>query len=88
METVTIKIDKEVKKIAEKQARMNGVPLSSFIASIFTSSFSLKTAYRAGETFNIKTTREMDRIMKDIKEGKNLSPVFKNTKDMKAYLEK
>ena len=32
--------------------------------------------------------RELLKISKDIKEGKNLSPRFKNVDEMKIYLEK
>ena len=90
METVTIKIDKEVKKVAEKQARREGVSLSDFFASTLASSVyrGANTDYRPGEKFNTKTAREIRQASKDIKMGKNLSPAFKTVAEMKKWLSK
>ncbi len=38
------------------------------------------------EKFNAKTRRILDKALKDIEEGKNLSPSFNNAKEAIAYL--
>ncbi len=86
METVTIKIDKKVKKEAQKQARQQGVSLSRLFSSKITTFFKPQTDdYGPEEKFNAKTAREMRQIMKDIKDGKNLEGPFSSVEEfMKA----
>jgi len=91
MDTVTIKINKEVKKVAQKQARREGISLANLFASRITSFFSYpisKEDFRSDEKLNARTIRELTKISKDAKEGKNLSPVFKTVEEMKKYLMK
>jgi antitoxin component of RelBE/YafQ-DinJ toxin-antitoxin module len=90
MDTVTIKIDKEVKKAAQKQARREGISLANLFASKLTSFFTYaikpREDHKPEEKLNAKTVRELLKISKDIKKGKNLSPVFHNVEDAINYL--
>ena len=45
-------------------------------------------ANRKEEKLNAKTRRLLMRALKDIKEGKNMSPAFDNVEDAIAYLKK
>lgn len=47
----------------------------------------LKSKFQVKEEFNAKTRRDVERVLKDIKEGKNLSPSFTTVKEARAYLE-
>ena len=90
MDTVTIKINKEVKKMAQKQARIEGVSLANLFASKLTSFFTYEIKPREGlvieEKFNAKTAREIRQALKEIKQGKGLSPGFDNAEDAINYL--
>ncbi len=71
-----------------KKAKREGVPFDSifqFAANAYVrGQFYLSPA--EPEIFNDKTRREMIKISQDIKEGKNLSPIFDNAQDAIAYL--
>ncbi len=90
MDTITIKIDKEIKKVAQKQARREGVSLANFFASKITSFFTYAVKSREyiepKEELNAKTRKLLVKEMKEIREGKNLSPIFNNTEDAVNYL--
>lgn len=86
---VIFKIDKKLKERAMKKAEHEGLPFASVLK------FATK-AYADGdfiigvvakETFNAKTRRDIEKALKDIKKGKNLSPAFGNIKDAIRYLE-
>lgn len=85
---VIFKIDKKLKEKAMKKARAEGIPFSS-VLTLATKSFvegGLNVEVVQRPVLNDKTRKTLDRALKDIKEGKNLSPVFTNAKDMDAYL--
>ena len=85
---VIFKLDKKLKDQAMKKAQSEGVALSS-VLKMATKAFvagDLNVGLVTGERFNAKTRKEMDRIMKDIKAGKNLSPKFSNVHDAFAWL--
>ncbi len=85
---VVFKIDKRLKEKAIKKAQDEGLP--------FTAVLTLAThAYVNGDLdvrlvrqprLNAKTRRELLKISKDIREGKNLSPLFDNAEQAIAYL--
>lgn len=85
---INIKADKDVKDRAQKIAEELGLSLSAVVNA------SLKQFVRDREVYfstaprmTPEFERSLARIEKDIKEGKNLSPVFKNVKDAIRYLD-
>ncbi len=86
---INIKVDKEIKDQAFEIAQQMSVPLSTIV-----NAFLKKFIADRSVTFNapLKPSRKLEKILKkadrDIKAGKNLSPVFTDTKDMDAYLAK
>ncbi len=84
---INIKTDKETKKKAQELAEELGVPLSTVInvylrQFIRTREFSFSLAYSMSPDLE-KIITEAE---KDIANGKNLSPVFENSKDAIAWL--
>lgn len=85
---VIFNIDKKLKQQAMKKAQGEGMALSYILQSA-------TKAYVKGvlglelvkqPEFNAKTRRELDKALKDIKEGKNLVGPFKSVAEMKKYL--
>lgn len=90
MVTIIFKIDKKIKEKAQKQAKKGGFSLSDYYRR---ATYSLAEGERSMEIvdkpkLNAKTIRELIKISKDIKEGKNLSPTFSSVAEMKKYLSK
>lgn len=88
MDTVIFKIDKKLKERAQKQAKKGGFSLSDYYRSVTIPLAEGKSSIGLiqEEHFNAKTAREIRQALKDIKEGKNLSPAFKTVEEMKKYL--
>lgn len=88
---VIFKIDKKIKEKAQKKAKEYGSTFSAYLqqATYALADGSMKPGLlqKAEEKFNPRTLRELKRISKDIKQGKNLSPVFKTAKEMDNYLD-
>lgn len=86
---VIVNLDSQLKKRAMKCAKNDGIPLSSVIRSAIRSYVEGKTRYGMIEEpdFNARTRREILRSLKDIKEGKNLSPAFKTVAEMKKWID-
>ena len=85
---VIFKMDKKLKERAMKKARAEGIPFS-VVLTLATRSFvegDLAIAAVQRPVLNDKTRKVLDRALKNIKEGKNLSPMFTNIKDMDKYL--
>ena len=85
---LNIKTDREVKEEAQKIARELGVPLSIVVNAY------LKEFVREREVHLSLTPRMSPRLEKllagverDIKGGRNLSPVFSSGRAMNAYLD-
>ena len=85
---ISVKADKEVKENAQKLAKELGLSLSDVIGA------SLRNFIRTREVYVSaipRMTPELERIIgvvkKDIKSGKNISPVFHSAKEMDAYLD-
>jgi addiction module RelB/DinJ family antitoxin len=84
---ITLKTDKEVKCNAQKLAENLGLTLSAIVNA------SLRQFIRDQGVHFSKTpvmTPELERLIgkaeKDLKAGKNISPVFSNDQDMLNYL--
>jgi len=88
--TINIKADADVKKRAQKTAEKLGLPLSVVVNAY------LKQFIRTGEVYfslgkpegELKPAakKRLDKLTKEARAGKNLSPAFENGKDMDAYL--
>ena len=85
---VIFKIDGKLKERAMKKARHEGIAFAS-VLKLATQAYvdgALEVRLVAQPKLNAKTRRELLRISKDIRQGKNLSPSFDTTKDAIAYL--
>lgn len=88
MKTIlNIKVDKEIKDKAFEVAHDMGIPLSTL-----TNAFLKKLIKERSMTFTapLRPSKELEKILrkadKDIKMGKNLSPVFTGAEEMMEYL--
>ncbi|MFA6554373.1 MAG: type II toxin-antitoxin system RelB/DinJ family antitoxin [Candidatus Paceibacterota bacterium] len=84
---INIKADKEVKEEAVKIAGLMGLPLSTVV-----NAFLKKFIADQSVTFNVpsKPSKNLQKIIKqsekDLKNGKNLSPLFTDMDKMDRYL--
>lgn len=86
---VIFKLDKTLKAQAMKKAQKEGVALSA-VLKLATKAFvdgELNVGLVTEEKFNAKTARDIRQAIKDLKEGKNLSPVFHSAEEMINYLD-
>jgi antitoxin component of RelBE/YafQ-DinJ toxin-antitoxin module len=85
---VVLKIDKKLKDRAIKKAQNEGLPFSAVLL-LATKAYvegDLDVQLVTQQKLSAKTRRELQKISKDISQGKNLSPAFDNSKDAVAYL--
>lgn len=85
---VIFKIDKKLKDQAMRKAKDEGIAFSS-VLKLATKAFvenQINIGLVGEEVFNKKTRRELEKISKDIKLGKNLSSKFKTVEEIKKYL--
>lgn len=90
---MSIKTEKELKEKAQKLAKKIGFPLGTLINAFLRQfirdeaiNFAMKpqVPYR----MNMKLEKELAAIHKDIKRGKNMSPIFKDIEEALDYLDK
>lgn len=85
---VIFTIDKRLKNEAMRKARSFGLPFSS-VLNLATRAFvdgKINIGVVDTDPFNNKTRSELIKISNDIKKGKNLSPVFNNSRDAFNWL--
>ena len=85
---VIFNIDTHLKARAMQKARREGIPFSS-VLNFATKAYvddTLNISLVQEERLNTKTRRMLDRELREIKEGKNMSPLFTNAKDAISYL--
>ena len=85
---VIFKVDKKLKEKAMKKAQNEGIAFSS-VLKLATQAYvdgALKVQLVAQPKLNAKTRRELLKVSKEIRQGKNLSPLFNNAQDAIAYL--
>lgn len=89
MKTVIhIKTDKDVKENAQALAAKLGLSLSHVINASLRNFIRDRTVvFTDVPRMTPQFEKKLDRIEKDIKEGKNLSPKFTNMEDAIAYLD-
>lgn len=86
---IHLKANKEVKENAQKLAAKLGLSLSDVINASLRNFIQTRTVvFTDIPTMTPQLEKKLDRIEKDIKEGKNLSPEFKNMDEAIDYLEK
>ncbi len=84
---INIKVDKDVKEQAFEVANDMGIPLSTL-----TNAFFKKLIKERSMTFTapLRPSKKLEQILKkadrDIKDGKNLSPVFTDADSVMKYL--
>ena len=84
---INIKADREIKERAQKMARELGLPLSTIINAYLRQFIRNKEVHFFVEgELKPSVKRRLDRLHKDVKEGRNLSPVFHSAKEADAYL--
>ena len=85
---VIFKIDKKLKEKAMAKAQHEGIAFAS-VFKLATKAFvdgDLKLELIGSKKFNAKTAREVKNTLKDIYQGKNLSPGFTSAKDAIKFL--
>lgn len=86
--TTSVKIDKNIKEEATALAQELGLSLSSVInATLKKFVIERRVVFSAAPEFNEKTKQEFLELRKDIKNNKNLSEAFINSKDLFDALE-
>lgn len=86
--TINIKADTDVKKKAQKVAKSLGMPLSTIINAYLHQLVRTKAvAFGVPEgTLRPAVKRRLDRLTKEARVGKNLSPAFTSVEAMDEYL--
>lgn len=87
---VIFKIEKKLKDQAMKKAQNEGIAFAA-VLKLATQAYikgDLEVELVAQSKLNAKTRRELVQISRDIRHGKNLSPAFKSTAEIKKYLMK
>jgi len=84
---INIRADVDVKSKAQKVARDLGMPLSTVINGYLKQFIRTKEVHFSLEgQLKPSVKKRLDRLMKEAREGKNLSPAFSNVEGMDAYL--
>ncbi len=84
---LNIKTEKKLKEKAQKVATELGLPLTTVINNYLREFVEeRRVVFSNHPMLNIKTREELDGILKDIRDDKNLSPTFKNVADAIQYL--
>ena len=82
-----IKTDKEVKIQAQKTAKALGLPLSTLVNAYLKQFIATKEAhFYVQDELRPEAKRRLDRLMKEAREWKNLSPVFDSVGKAIHYL--
>lgn len=85
---INIKADPVVKEKAQMVARNLGMPLSTIINAYLGQLIRTKEVHFYIEgTLKPSVKKRLDRLTKEAREGKNLSPAFRTAKEMDAYLD-
>ena len=81
-------MDSKLKKAVQKVASEMGLPVSVLMNNAARKIIETRSiTFQAPLIPNAKTAKILDKALKDIKAGKNLSPVFETVKEMDRYLD-
>ena len=87
---VIFRIDKKIKAQAQKKAKGSGLTFSDILQMAtyaYVKDDFEPVLMRKEERLNMKTRREMIKISKDIKQGKNLIGPFSSSEKMDRFLD-
>ena len=85
--TINIKADANVKKKAQKVAADLGMPLSVVINAYLYQFIRTREVHFSIEgTLKPAVKRRLDRLTREVRSGKNVSPSFTNAEDAIRYL--
>lgn len=85
---INIKIDKKLKKQAQQTAQNLGLPLGTIInAQLRNLVREKRIVFSVPLIPNTRTRKRLEKIDKDIKEGKNADGPFKTDKEVQNYLD-
>lgn len=87
---ISVKVDKDVRDKARKVAKKIGVSLSMVVNSgLRQFAREERIVFQTEEAYQMskKLEKKLTKIDADIRAGRNLSPGFKNAKEMDAYLD-
>ncbi|MEI6345832.1 MAG: hypothetical protein WCO79_01180 [bacterium] len=85
---VIFNIDKNLKDRAMKKARSEGLPFG-VVLKLATKAFvdgTLGVNLVPSKSVNVRAEKSINKVLKDVKEGKNLSPRFTTAKEAITYL--
>lgn len=85
---LTVKVPRSIKVQAQKLAKDIGLPLGTIVNRQLVQFINDKSITFEPLVPNKKTQASLRRSLKDIKEGKNLSPILKTEEDVKSYFKK
>ena len=87
---LNVKVDKDIKKEAQTIIKELGLTMSSVMNNALREVVRKKSVTFGEPPYipNAKTARELLQASKDIREGKNMSPMFDNVEDAIAFLNK
>ncbi|MBI2625114.1 MAG: type II toxin-antitoxin system RelB/DinJ family antitoxin [Candidatus Nealsonbacteria bacterium] len=85
---INIRADQDIKSKAQRVAHDLGMPLSTIINAYLRQLIRTKEIHFSTEgELKPAVKKRLDRIHEEVREGKNLSPVFHNAKAMDSYLD-
>lgn len=85
---LNIKVDKTLKERAQKVAKELGLPITTVVNNYLREFVEERRVVFSDHPMpNRRTRMELDAALKDVREGKNLSPAFKSVGDAIRYLE-
>ena len=87
---VIFNIDQKLKDRAMKKAQGEGMPFAS-VLKLATRAYvdgQFDIGIVSNQSFNLKTRREIENALTEIKSGKGLPPRFKSARDVMTYLKK
>lgn len=86
---LAVKTDAKLKKRAQKVAKDLGLPLGTIVNRYLqTLVVEQRVVFERPEIPNAKTAKILRQAERDIKSGKNLSPMFTTGAEMDSWLEK
>ncbi len=86
--TINIKADKKIKEKAQKTAKDLGMPLSVIINAYLNQFIRTKEVYFSlNRELKPSVKKRLNRLEKEAREGKNLSPILCSDKEVEGYLD-
>ncbi|MDP3953231.1 MAG: DUF6364 family protein [bacterium] len=85
---LNVKMDKALKEKAQKVAKELGLPLSTIVKNYLNEFVDERRVVFSDHPMpNAETRKRLDKALRDVRKGSNLSPSFKNTDEALRYLD-